>query len=134
MPLAGEGVKSEGRSGSRAARAIGKIEMCFMIGFDFNEPEAVCLAQHPDGGGDFIRYATDALPRCCRWISRTVDQDCLGLALPGTAEPEGMTAERKKGNIIRLGARESYRCSYQLGSVNRDGAQDLASAMEKPDA
>lgn len=110
--------------------AVYDPEMVFFL--DFEGREAISLARHRDGSGDFIRYATDALPRCCRWISRTGDQDCLGLALPGTAEPEGLTRERAKGNVISLGARETYRCSYQLGCVDAQGADRLIAEMEEP--
>ncbi|MHA1158623.1 MAG: DUF4432 family protein, partial [Alphaproteobacteria bacterium] len=96
---------------------------------DFNEAEAINLARHPDGTGDFIRYPTASLPRCSRWISRTADQDCIGLALPGTAEPEGKTRERAKGNIMVLGARETYACSYDLGALDAAGAERLAQKL-----
>lgn len=109
--------------------AVYDPEMVFFL--DFEDKEAISLARHPDGAGDFIRYATDALPRCCRWISRTPDQQCLGLALPGTAEPEGLSRERQKGNVISLGGRETYRCAYDLGSVDPDGARRLVEAMGK---
>ena len=54
---------------------------------------------HPDGGADYVRHRPEQLDKGVRWICRTPDQDALGLVLPATAEPEGYTAEKAKGNI-----------------------------------
>jgi hypothetical protein len=53
-----------------------------------------------------------------RWISRTPDQDCLGIVLPSTAEPEGYSAERAKGNIKTLAAHEKFSFSLEVGALN----------------
>ena len=45
-----------------------------------------------------------------RWISRTPDQDCLGIVLPATAEPEGYSAEKAKGNVKVLGPGDVQVC------------------------
>ena len=62
---------------------------------------------HPDGTADFIRHRPDQLDTGVRWICRTPDQDALGIVLPATAEPEGYTAEKAKGNIKSIAGRRN---------------------------
>jgi hypothetical protein len=70
---------------------------------------------HPDGSADYIAHRPDQLNHGVRWISRTADQDCLGIILPATAEPEGYHAEKAKGNIRTLGAGDSVRFDMEAG-------------------
>lgn len=93
-------------------------EVVMFLGFE--DDEAIALARHPDGTGDVIRYERAVLSHALRWISRTPDQDCLGLVLPSTCDGEGRSAERAKGHAISLGAGESYRCSYDIGALDRE--------------
>ncbi len=64
---------------------------------------------HPDGYASVIRHKPGQLDHGVRWISRTPDQDCFGLCLPSTAEPDGYHAEKAKGNVRSLagGARSA---------------------------
>lgn len=72
---------------------------------------------HPDGSADFISHRPDQLGHGVRWISRTPDQDALGIILPATAEPEGYTAEKAKGNVLILPAGAVFRCDMLLGML-----------------
>jgi hypothetical protein len=83
------------------------------------------LQVHPGGSADYIRHRPDQLDVGVRWISRTPDQDALGLILPATAEPEGYTAELKKGNIKMIPAQGTWRCDYVLGALGPDAAAQI---------
>jgi len=85
------------------------------------------LMVHPDGWASYIGYAADSLDHAVRWISRTPDQDCLGLILPATAEPDGYRAEKKKGNVKVLAAGQSVRFELEAGLLT----PSEASAMEQ---
>ncbi|MFN3982392.1 MAG: DUF4432 domain-containing protein, partial [Caldilinea sp.] len=63
-------------------------------------------------------------------ICRTPDQDALGMVLPSTAEPEGYTAEKAKGNIKSLGAGETYHCSMIAGVLTVDEARAMENKIE----
>jgi len=69
---------------------------------------------HPDGYASCIRHRPAQLRHGVRWISRTPDQDCLGIVLPATAEPEGYAAEKAKGNVQSLAGGASVR--YELAA------------------
>ncbi len=95
---------------------------------DFEQRTALCLAEHPEGFADFVRYDRAVLPSALRWISRTEDQDCLGLVLPSTSEGEGRAKERRKGKAVKLAGRAVWRCSYTFGCLDPAETRDLARA------
>jgi len=73
---------------------------------------------HPDGTADIIAHRPEQLNHGVRWISRTPDQDTLGLCLPATAEPEGYHAEKAKGNVRSLPGGESVRFDMEAGYLS----------------
>ena len=75
------------------------------------------LQVHPSGVSDYIAHKPSQLGHGVRWISRTPDQDCLGIVLPATAEPEGVTAERAKGNIKTLEAHGVFSLDLEIGAL-----------------
>lgn len=98
---------------------------------EFTAPQAHALAVHMDGSADFIRYETEALPKALRWISRTPDQNCLGLVLPATCEGEGRMREIEKGNVTWLRAGETFSCTYEFGLI---AANDVNAELMKLNA
>ncbi len=93
-------------------------EVVFSIDYVADEDGwAHSMQVHPDGGADYVRHRPAQLDKGIRWISRTADQDALGLVLPATAEPEGYLAEKAKGNIKLLPARGEFRCDLEIGTL-----------------
>ena len=86
---------------------------------------------HPDGAADFISHRPDQLDHGVRWISRTPDQDALGIVLPATAEPEGYTAEKAKGNVKTLAGGAEWRCDMELGALAPAEAQAMTAEIER---
>jgi len=86
---------------------------------------------HPDGYASCIRHRPSQLRHGVRWISRTPDQDALGLILPATAEPEGYTAEKAKGNVKTLPGGAMWRCDMELGALTAEEAQAMAADIER---
>ena len=86
---------------------------------------------HPDGSADFIRHRPEQLDTGVRWICRTPDQDALGIVLPATAEPEGYTAEKAKGNIKVLPAGATFLCEMEAGVLSAAEADVLAAQIGK---
>ncbi|MFZ1709259.1 MAG: DUF4432 family protein [Anaerolineae bacterium] len=73
------------------------------------------LQVHPDGSADIVSHRPAQLDHGVRWISRTADQDALGLCLPATAEPEGYTAEKAKGHVRQLTGGAALRFEMTAG-------------------
>jgi hypothetical protein len=92
-----------------------------------DEGWAHSLQVHPSGGADYIRHRPDQVDKGIRWISRTADQDALGLVLPATAEPEGYLAEKAKGNLRTIPPGGQFRCEMEIGALTPEEAQ----VMEK---
>ncbi len=76
------------------------------------------LQIHTDGTADSVAYDPKVLNRHVRWILKNQNQQVIGL-LPATAEPEGYTAEKKKGNVRSLGAGESVVFEVTAGVLSK---------------
>lgn len=89
------------------------------------------LQIHPDGPADFISHRPDQLDHGVRWISRTADQDALGLILPATAEPEGYTAEKAKGNIKLLPPGGTFHFDLEVGTLRPDEVGEVEARINR---
>ena len=87
------------------------------------------LLARREGDGFSIAYDPVAMPHAIRWILNNEDQRVAAFAIPGTCEPEGYAAEKRKGNVRSLasGARETF--TTRLGYVDRRHAADLARSI-----
>lgn len=107
-------------------------EVVFFIKYDTDSSGwAHSLQIHPDGSADYVRHRPDQLSHGVRWICRTPDQDALGLVLPATAESEGYTAEKEKGNIMVLGPGEVFHCEYEIGAVTADKVKEIEALINQ---
>lgn len=105
-------------------------EVVFFIDYRTDDSGwAHSMQVHPDGSADYIRHRPDQLEKGVRWICRTADQDALGLLLPATAEPEGYSAEKAKGNVKVLPAGEVFTCAYEMGVLTAEEAQAMESKI-----
>jgi hypothetical protein len=74
---------------------------------------------HPDGSADLLRHRPEQLNHGVRWICRTADQDALGME-PCTAEVEGFSTEKAKGNVRKLAADETFTSELEVGVLSPD--------------
>jgi hypothetical protein len=94
-------------------------EVVFFIDYRSDENGwAHSMQVHPGGAADYIRHRPDQLAHGIRWISRTADQQALGIVLPASAEPEGYLAEKAKGNIQVLPPQGQFRCTFEIGTLS----------------
>ena len=89
------------------------------------------MQRHPDGQVDYVAHRPDQLDHGVRWICRTADQDALGFILPATAEPEGYSAEKAKGNLKVIPAGGQWRCDMIIGALDATEANDVAARIEE---
>jgi hypothetical protein len=89
------------------------------------------LQLHPGGAADFVSHRPDQLSHGLRWIVRNLDQDALGLLLPATAEADGYTAEKAKGNLRLLPPQGEFRCSYEFGTLEPDEAEQMLRRIDE---
>lgn len=91
---------------------------------------AETMQVHPDGGADFVRHRPAELPKGVRWTTRTGDQEAIGIVLPATAEPDGYTAEKAKGNVLMLAPGATWRCTLEFGALDAAGADAMRKRIE----
>jgi len=107
-------------------------EIVFFIEYLADEKGwAHSMQLHPDGAADFISHRPAELDHGVRWISRTADQDCLGIILPATAESEGYSAEKAKGNLKILPPGGEFHTNFELGSLTASEAGQMADKIQK---
>ncbi len=85
----------------------------------------------PDGTADFISHKPIELPRGVRWITRTPNQDAIGIYLPATAEADGYTAEKAKGNVLSIEAGQSFKCSLEFGALDAKDTATMKNMVAK---
>lgn len=88
------------------------------------------LQLHPDGAADFISHRPDQLRHGVRWMTRTGDQDAVGIFLPATAGADGYTAEKAKGHVGTLAPQEAFHCSLAFGALEPAEAERMRTEIE----
>ena len=110
-------------------------EVVFFIDYQADaDGSAHTMQVHPDGTADYIRHQPSQLDHGVRWICRTPDQDALGMVLPATAQSEGYSAEKAKGNVKLLAPGAVFHCEMECGVLTeaetRKMEQKIAALIE----
>lgn len=92
---------------------------------------AHAVQKRPDGTSDYIRYRPSEAPKCVRWICRTPDQDAIGMAFPATAETEGYTVEKQKGNLVSVDGGASWSIAMRLGVLDQKDTAALVAKLTR---
>ncbi len=88
------------------------------------------MQMHPGGHADVISHRPDQAPMAGRWISRTGDQQGLGIVFPATAGVEGRAAELAKGAYHLLPGREHWVVEMRMGALGADDARALEARID----
>ena len=91
---------------------------------------AYSMQRHPDGYASYVRHKPGELPFGIRWISRSLDQDAMGLVLPSTAEHKGYTEEKRKGNIMTLGPKGKIEFHVDAGLLKPEESKEVEKRIE----
>ena len=87
------------------------------------------LQKHPDGTSDYVGYNVKELDHTVRWILKHDDQKVNGMALPATCDPEGYTAEKKKGNVRTIPALGTVSFSVRTGCMDAADTKKMDAAI-----
>jgi len=84
-----------------------------------------------EGDAFAISWDPEAMPHCIRWIFDNTDQRVAAFAMPATCEPEGYSAEKRKGNVrlLKSGALAVFTTSLAL--VSKSQAAAAAASIEE---
>ena len=107
-------------------------EVLFFIDY-LADAEGYAHSMHvmSDGYAHYLKHRLTELNKGVRWIAKTPDQEALGLFLPGTAEHQGYTAEKEKGNIRVLQGGESMEFSLQAGLLAPQAAEQVEKTIHE---
>ena len=88
------------------------------------------LMERREGDAFAISWDLEVMPHTIRWILANSDQRVAAFAMPGTCEPEGYTAEKRKGNVRALagGGKADFRT--RVDYIDAKQAAKAAAAIE----
>ena len=99
-------------------------EVCFYLHHPRTDADGrVHLMQvHPDGNADLLLYKPSECECGIRWISKTPNQNGLGLSFPSTCYPEGYLVEKANGRVKALAPGETFTSTLLAGALTPDEA------------
>jgi hypothetical protein len=87
------------------------------------------LQKHPDGTSDYMSWSVRDLDHTVRWILTHEDQKVAAMALPATCDPEGYTAEKKKGNVRSIPGLGKVRFALRAGYLDQTETKRMESTI-----
>jgi hypothetical protein len=88
------------------------------------------LLMRREGDAFEIAWDPSAMPHTIRWVLANSDQRVAAFAMPATCEPEGYTAEKRKGNVRSLPGGGRVRFVTSLGYADAERAARVARDIE----
>ena len=85
----------------------------------------------PDGSADYVRHNPAQLDHAIRWMVRTEDQQALGFIEPATADAEGYTAEKAKGNLKIIPGGGQWSTQLKIGVLDKAQAAQVAQTIAR---
>jgi hypothetical protein len=87
-----------------------------------------------EGDAFTIAWDPEAMPHAIRWVLDNRNQRVAAFAMPATCEPEGYTAEKRKGNVRILPPGAKARFVTRVGYVDKTRAASAARSIEGAEA
>lgn len=105
-------------------------EICFAVHYRGDENNRAYSLQYTEEGACYVSHPADVLPVGVRWISRTEDEDAMGMVLPATAEHLGYTRAKKMGQVKLLPAKEKLEWTIEAGYLEAEDALKVKKKIE----
>jgi hypothetical protein len=107
-------------------------EICCALKYNPDENGRGYTMQYIEGDGAcYVDHPVDALPLSVRWISRTPDEDSMGMVLPATSEHLGYYDSKAKGYVKELGPHESLEFYMEIGYISDKRAKEVEKKINK---
>ncbi len=107
-------------------------EIVFTCTYDADEQgNAYTMQLLPDGYSCYVSHRPEQLPYGIRWISRTEDEDAMGMILPATAEHKGLTYCRERGQSRFIKKGETVSFNFETGILAPEDSQKLKEKINK---
>ena len=96
-------------------------EICFTLRYRADEEGYANTLQYlPGEGACWVRHPAALLPYGIRWISRTGDEDAMGMILPATCEHLGYRYAKEHGQMRSLPPRGTASWEIELGFLTEE--------------
>lgn len=106
-------------------------EIVFTVKYNAdNDGYAHCMQLSPEGDAFYVAFRPEELPYGLRWISRTGDEDAMGMVLPATAEHKGYTYAKENGDIRTIAAGQSITVHIKVGYLDKEHASEINSHLQ----
>ena len=106
-------------------------ELCFLIDYKSDENGRTYTLQYTDDGACYVNHDTKILPVGVRWISRSEDEESMGMVLPSTSEHLGYRNAKEKGQVKILGPMEKIEFTIEAGWLEKAKADEVKTLIEK---
>ena len=106
-------------------------EICFGINYASDENGRAYTLQYTQEGACYVSHPTDPLSNGVRWISRTKNEDSMGMVLPATAEHIGYANAKANGQLKVLRADETLEFVIEAGYLDSKRADETKTKIEK---
>lgn len=100
-------------------------EICFGIKYLSDENNRAYTMQVTDKGACYVSHPADILTNGVRWISRTNNEDAMGMVLPATGEHLGYENAKEKGQIRTLEAEGKLSFTIEAGYIDADKVNEV---------
>ena len=102
-------------------------EICFTLKYlTDGGRRGYSLQRLPDGSACYVSHPADVLPYGIRWISRTGNEDSMGMILPASCEHLGYKYAKENGQIKLLPPEGRLSFAIQLGYLSPEEARPAA--------
>ncbi|MBE6645472.1 MAG: DUF4432 family protein [Ruminococcaceae bacterium] len=106
-------------------------EICFGIVYESDESGRAYTLQDTANGACYVSHPTEVLPYSIRWISRTENEDAMGMCLPATGEHLGYKNAKDKGQIKILPPNSELVFEIEAGWLDKPCAEEVKSRIAK---
>ncbi len=100
-------------------------EICFGIKHIPDENKRAYTLQDTNDGACYVSHPTDVLPYAIRWVSRTENEDSVGMCLPATGEHLGYAHAKANGQIKTLAPNATLDFKIEAGWLDREAADKV---------
>ncbi len=106
-------------------------EICFTVKYKGDEENRAYTMQKTADGACYVSHPVDVLPLAIRWISRTGDEDSMGMVLPATAEHFGYSYAKRNGQMKILPPYAKLNFSIEAGWIDKEKADEIEKKIKK---
>jgi len=106
-------------------------EICFGVKYIPDENNRGYTMQYTDKGACYVSHPADILTNGVRWISRTNNEDAMGMVLPATGEHLGYANAKEKGQLKVLEPNGKLNFTIEAGYIDAEAAAEVKVKIAK---